>query len=289
MKNTLKNCEVFFLAAAVAAILCTSNVDAQQRIQVEISNNAPADGVVLTPLWTGFHDGSFSTFSAGSAATAGLESIAEDGDAATLSTEFNAAVAGGVDANTNGSIVTASVGNPPPIQPGETESSLFDLATDGSNNFLSFASMVLISNDFFVGNSNAIDISSVLSGGGPITIGVNSVYDAGTEVQDFAFTAANGAPFFQLGGGQAGPNQSGPVADVGLVSLLPSTGDPFAGFANAGLLGPDGVPAGFNFNDASLYPNGIATITISAVAIPEPSSLTALLALGTCGLLRRRR
>ena len=149
--------------------------------------------------------------------------------------------------------------------------------------------MVLISNDFFIGNASAIDISSVLSGGVPLSIEVTSVYDAGTEVNDFAFSAANGEPFFGLGGGQTGPNQSGPTADTGFVSIVPSTGDPFAGFANAALLSAEGVPAGFNFNDAVLYPNGVATITISAVAIPEPTSLTALLAMGTCGLLRRRR
>ena len=287
MKHIFKNFKAFLLAASVTAVACTSDVQAQQRIQVEITNNAPTNGVVLTPLWTGFHDGSFSTFTGGTAASAGLESIAEDGQVGTLSGEFNAAVAGGVDANINNGLATGSASGPPPIQPGETESSLFDLATDGSNNFLSFASMVLISNDFFIGNSSAIDISSVLSGGGPITIPVASVYDAGTEVEDFAFTAT--PPFFELGGGQTGPNQSGPVADTGLVSLLPSTGDPFAAFANAALLGPDGVPAAFNFNNADLYQNGIATITISAVAIPEPTSLTALLAMGTCGLLRRRR
>ena len=289
MKHIFKNCKTFLLAASVTAVACTSNAEAQQRIQIEITNNAPSDGVVLTPLWTGFHDGSFNTFNRGAAASAGLESIAEDGAVGTLSAEFNAAVTGGVDANINGGLATASPAGPPPIQPGETESSLFDLATDGSNNFLSFASMVLITNDFFIGSASAIDISSVLSGGGPISIEVSSVYDAGTEVEDFAFSAANGAPFFGLGGGQTGPNQSGPTADTGLVSLVPSTGDPFAAFANAALLGPDGVPAGFNFNDAARYPDGIATITISAVAVPEPTSLTALLAMGTCGLLRRRR
>ncbi len=49
--------------------------------------------------------------------------------------------------------------------------------------------MVLVSNDFFVANDNALDISSVLSGGGPITIDVVSVYDAGTEFNDFAASA----------------------------------------------------------------------------------------------------
>ena len=71
--------------------------------------------------------------------------------------------------------------------------------------------------------------------------------------------------------------------------MVPGTGNPFAGFANSALLGPNGVPTTFDFNDTSQYTNGIATITISAVAVPEPGSLTLLAAFAGCGLIRRRR
>lgn len=291
MKHILSNCKTLALIAAVAGLISTSTVQAQQRIRVEVSNNAPNGGVVLTPVWAGFHDGSFDTFEVGSAASAGLESIAEDGAVGTLSSDFNS-VAGRVDTNTEGGLAIASPSGPGPIQPGETESRFFDIATDGSNSFFSFASMVLISNDYFAGNNDALDISSVLTGSGPITLqvgvpGSRLLYDAGTEENDFATSAANGAPFFGLGGGQTGPNQG--ADQNGVVSTIPLVGDPFSAFANQALLGPGGVPANFNFNDAGLYSNGVATITISAVAVPEPTSITALLALGTCGLLRRRR
>ncbi len=99
-------------------------------------------------------------------------------------------------------------------------------------------------------------------------------------------TRSNGAPFFGLGGGQTGPNQG--ADENGVVSLVSTAGNPFAGFANAALLGPDGVPANFDFNNPDLYANGIATITISAV-VPEPSSLSLLAAFAGCGFLRRRR
>lgn len=272
------------MIAAIAILISQfgqSTAQAQQ-VQVTVTNNAPTNGTALTPVWFGFHDGSFDTFDGGSAVTAGLESLAEDGATGMISGEFNAAVAGGVD----GALPFQGPGGPRPILGGESTSAVFDVA---GNNFLSYASMVLLSNDFFVANDNALDISSVLSGGGPITIDVGSVYDAGTEFNDFATSAANGAPFFGFGGGQTGPNQSGPVDENGVVTLVPTTGNPYARFLNSDLLGPDGVPETFNFNDAGLFSNGIATITISAVAVPEPGSLTLLAAFAGCGILRRRR
>ena len=291
MKHILSNSKTFALLAAVAGMICTSSLQAQQRIRVEVSNNAPNGGVVLTPVWAGFHDGSFDNFQVGSTVSAGLESIAEDGAVGARSTEFNS-VAGRVDINTGGTAAIASPSGPGPIEPGETESRLFDIATDGSNSFFSFASMVLISNDYFIGNDNALDISSVLNGGGPISLTAGLpesrlLYDAGTEENDFNFSAANGAPFFGLGGGQTENNQG--TDENSVVSLISAAGNPFAAFLNPDSLGPDGVPANFDFNDTSLYSNGIATITISAVAVPEPGSISLIAAASCCGLLRRRR
>ena len=287
MKNITPSLKMIAAITLLIGLLSQS-IQAQQ-VQVSVTNNAPASGIALTPFWFGFHGGGFDTFNSGSAVTPGLESLAEDGAVGTLSGEFNAAVAGGVDSTVTGAGAVAfpGAGGPRPILGGESTSAVFDV---GGNNFLSYASMVLISNDFFVANDNALDISSVLAGGGPITIFVGTVYDAGTEFNDFATSAANGAPFFSLGGGQTGPNQSGPVDENGVVTLVPPTGNPFAGFANSALLGPDGVPSTFDFNDFGQYPRGnLATITISAVAVPEPGSLTLLAAFAGCGVLRHRR
>jgi hypothetical protein len=88
------------------------------------------------------------------------------------------------------------------------------------------------------------------------------VNDAGTEEEDFNFTAGN--PLFpgrNLPPGQGGPN-SGPSDAVSIIQNV--GGDPFAGFLNSA-----GVDlAGFNFNQ---YSGGIARVTITAV--PEPSSI----------------
>ena len=55
--------------AAGLAILATDRANAQ-TVRVEVENLQPADGFYFTPLWVGFHDGSFDMFDAGSAASA---------------------------------------------------------------------------------------------------------------------------------------------------------------------------------------------------------------------------
>lgn len=53
-------------------------------VKVSVENLGPAGGIFLTPVWVGFHDGSFDTYDLGSPASAGLERIAEDGNPAPL-------------------------------------------------------------------------------------------------------------------------------------------------------------------------------------------------------------
>ena len=138
--------------------------------------------------------------------------------------------------------------------------------------------MLLPTNDAlaFNGNPLAHDISSLFSGGGPISFVIGqagTVNDVGTEINDFVF-AAN--PLGIVPGGQTGPNQG--ADEFGVVTNI--TGDYFAGFANQSI-GQD--LSALNFNN---YSNGLATITIEAV--PEPSS-AAVLSLVLGGLFARRR
>jgi len=163
-----------------------------------------------------------------------------------------------------------------PFTPGGSNSAIFNV--DSSNNQFNFAAMILPSNDWFVGNSNDIDISALLAGpaGGQVQILFNTIYDAGTELEDFAFSPGN--PILGITspvGGAApdfGDDQNGVVTQL-------SSPD-FSTFVNA--------PIGFD--NSTIDFDNIVTVTLTNVSsVPEPGSMVALLALGTAGLLRRRR
>jgi len=281
---------VFAVLISIMAVEGNGLHAQSQDVRVTVTNNGPSGGVALTPLWGGFHDGSFDSYNGGLSAQPGIESIAEDGDASLLSSDFN----GGytyVDNGTSNRVLTSqtsgrvdgvigSPSGPPPIQPGETVSQTFTLDAS-QNGYFSYASMILPSNDLIVFNGDPLahDISTLFDIGGSISFDIGlagTVNDAGTEINDFDFTAGN--PLFGLPGGQTGPNQG--ADEFGVVTNV--TGDPFADFLNA----PGVDLSQFNFNNEKLYTRGIATITITAV--PEPSSAL-LLCLGLAGVAARRR
>ena len=212
-----------FLATATA-ILAAGLTAGQARaldVEVEVSNVGPAGGVFITPLWVGFHDGSFDSYNGGLGVQEGLERIAEDGNTAVLSGDFLDGYTY-IDGGTNARVLTSqttgrvdgTIGNssgPPPIAPGQSVSQQFTIDADGSNRYFSYASMVLPSNDYFIANGSAVahDLASLYGApaGSQITFFIGqSVNDAGTEVEDFATSAANGLfPQLNIGGGQGGP------------------------------------------------------------------------------------
>ena len=46
------------------------------QVRVIIENRSPENGILLTPLWVGFHDGSFDLFDTGTTASRALEALA---------------------------------------------------------------------------------------------------------------------------------------------------------------------------------------------------------------------
>jgi hypothetical protein len=235
------------------------------ELKVTFTNNAPSGGTYLTPAWVGFHDGSFDAFSPGSLASAGIEAISEDGNVMPLAALF---AGSGID----------SVAGGAPIAPGETVTTMLSVASGGSNDYFSFASMVLPSSDFFIGNDNpkSTSIAGLLDGTfSSITLSVIGVFDSGTEVNDFASSAGN--PLFPIGlpAGQSGPNEG--ADEGGFIAFV--TGTPYGGYANVG-------GADLSSLDFTGY-ESIATFTISAV--PVPAALPLLLsALGGLGFMHRR-
>lgn len=224
------------LAVASLVIFTTSAALADDAprvsVTVKIENIAPEGGVAITPVWVGFHSGSFDSYNGGLRSLPGLERVAEDGDNSLLSKQFNdfdperggytyidnsGAEARSKLARTGDlsdvNRVDANLGSAP-LLPGQSASETFELVDDGSNDFFSYASMVLPTNDFFIANGNprAHDISGLLMEGGATSFLIGApnggVNDAGTERENFRFSAGNGLfPDRNLPAGQTRANQ----------------------------------------------------------------------------------
>jgi hypothetical protein len=179
-------------------------------VRVSVKNQSSAGGIYLTPVWLGYHDGSFDSFNAGETASTGIERIAEDGDFGALAADFEAAAAG------TGQVVLNPAGfaGAPLFDPGYSSSEMVYLDAT-TNRYLSYAAMVLPSNDAFIGNDNPMAYPIFNESGnfvGPVKVKVygNQVWDAGTE----ANTESNAA-FFD----QATPDSGETTAE--LIALHP--------------------------------------------------------------------
>lgn len=178
------------------AALTTANVvmppTAGSNVTIAVRNLAPVTGTFQTPIWIGLHDGTFDIYDLGSAASAALERIAEDGNAAPLGDSLSGSGLGSIH-----SVVLGAAG---PIAPGETTSHTLRVnATEANNRYLSWASMVIPSNDAFIANADPL-AHEIFNGAGTFsgldfTVPAADARDAGTEANDE--TPANTAFFGQ--------------------------------------------------------------------------------------------
>lgn len=160
-------------------------------LRIVINNTSNDGGTALTPFWLDFHDGGFDLFDQGVATSAGLESLAEDGDGSALGGELLLA-----DADAQVAVIAGAAG---PILAGQSTSKA--LTVNGlSNGALSLAAMILPSNDAFIGTDEAVqlfDVTGDFLGEQTLVFAGSDVQDAGTELNtelDAAFlnqTAAN--------------------------------------------------------------------------------------------------
>lgn len=228
-------------------------------VQVTVENLAPAGGGnFLTPVWVGFHNGSFDLYDIGVAASPGLERLAEDGTTASLSGEFLSSSTGVVD----GTIV----GPGGPLAPRDIAIMTFDL--DGSlpsSRYFSYASMVIPSNDAFIANGNPT---------------AHQIFDAGGNFL--------GAEFFVLGAEvtDAGTevNDEIPANTAFLAQMAPDTGVPEGSTVqfHPGFIQGGDVLTAFPRADFTVPGYKVARITVSAV--PEPSTFL-VLGMGLLGLI----
>lgn len=256
----------YFLLTCVALGLAfspLSNAQAQQQVRITVENLQPDDGFYATPLWVGFHNGGFDFFDEGAMASASLEALAEGGDVSGLQTDFANFGSGQAGVLSN----AAGFGGAPVLDPGESASLIFDL--DADDRFLSFASMIIPSNDGFFGNDSGtqfevLDAGGNFSFGTPVELTLSQLWDSGTELND-----GLGAAFSATGGTD--------TSEANAIALHAGL-DNFNGTDTA-----DGTT--IDFANASANP----VLRISITSVPEPGSASVLLALGAMALLNRRR
>jgi len=273
-------------AIAASALVGVQTVSATE-VQVTVTHQGPLGGVFLTPVWVGFHNGSFDSYDGNTQASSELKSLAELGDASGISTNFlnNGTLAPNPPVPTQtGNRIDGSVGGGP-IGPNTAASTTFNIDAGGDHRYFSYAAMVLPSSDYFVANggAQAHDLSSLANATPGTKVSFNighfsqsPVNDAGTELNDFATSPGNGLVGITTVG-------TPPVNAPDNNNLIRNVSDPYGDFLNAS-------PANFdftnvNFHDPVLYANGIATISLTVV--PEPATAL-VMGVGVFGLATRR-
>ena len=182
------------IAAALTAddIVATITVEVveqvvSEQVHVRVESLQEEGGFFFTSVWAGLHDGDFDLFADsddtvdGNQATPGLESLAEDGMTALISEEFLAP----------GARLDTTVG-PTPFAPGGVFESSIDVINPENYQYLTFASMLLPSNDAFftVDPVQVFDAAGNPAGLQEIYVFAEDVFDAGTEAN-----TGTGLPF----------------------------------------------------------------------------------------------
>jgi len=230
------------------------------ELRVTVQNLAPANSISFAALRLGFHNGTFDSFNNGQASGLPAISIAEGG---TGNLWFPAFAAAEPNA-TLGSVVRPAGGA---LRPGE--SAFSDFSVDPSiNRFFTFGSMVVPSNDHWIGNDNPMQYM-LFNAMGQLNISAISqfgrqIWDNGSETED----PANAA--FLVGSVNANR-----TPENGVVSFNFDRLDAFNGLTTtAGYV----FQRQFGAND-EIY-------RISFEVIPSPGAAAAL---GMGGLLAARR
>ena len=253
-----------FKTMTIAAIAAAAGSTLAQpvEIQVNVENLAPQNSVAFAPLRVGFHNGTYDSFDEGSTASQAIISIAEGGSGADWFPAFAAAD----PSATLGSVLTNGGG---PLTPGATGSATFTI-DPSINRFFSFGSMVVPSNDSFIGNDSPTQYQLLDENGNllinEITQYGNDIWDAGSELNGLF-----GSAFLE------GQMNSDRIAEDGTVQFSFDQFDIYNGETTA---------AGYTFDRQFGGDDAIYRISFSVVPAPGTASLFGL---GALAAFRRRR
>ncbi len=189
-----------------------SSVNADVAVYEVAVRNLSGGGQPFTPPLAVTHNAHADLYSVGSAASFGIKEIAENGNLDPL-----------VDALSNnaniGDLVVAVAGNPPPVMPGQTVK--FTITAPAGNDYFSFASMLICTNDGFTG-LDAVKLPKYV--GQDVGFGLRG-YDAGTEIntEDFADIVPPCQGLIGVSSDDAGTGASNPaLAENSVIKVHPN-------------------------------------------------------------------
>lgn len=242
-------------------------------VRVTVENLAPQNSVSLAPFRFGFGNGTFDAFNNNETAfllgfpaiaDAPIVTIAEGGSGSNWFPAFAAA-----EPNADLGSVLGPGG---PLLPGQANSTV--VSVDPSNRFFTFGTMVVPSNDHFLGNANPLAIEVFDAGGNLIlcefTENASRIWDAGSETEN-----PLNAAFLAVGTNANRENENG-VVEFNFSDLVA-----FNGLQTA---------PGYIFN-SGLLASDTPVLKVSFAVVPEPASiaLAGLSALGLIGICFKRQ
>lgn len=252
--------KVYLTSILTACLLVGVARSETVSVTVTIRNLAPTNSISFAPLRLGFHNGTFDAFNNGQVATAPIISVAEGGSGSAWFPAFAAAE----PAATLGSVGGA-------LLPGATASNTFTVDT-ALNQFFTFGSMVIPSNDHFIGNDSPTRFRLFDAAGNLLITSIDQrardIWDNGSEVTDPLNSA------FLVGGTNALRTPQN-----GVVSFNFSELSAFDGLTTA---------AGYTLNTQLLADTSVYRIEFASQAVPAPASLVLVL-VGTFGMAIARR
>lgn len=221
-----------------ALVLAGASVASQaQELDITVTNLT--QGIYYTPILVGAHDGDMSLFKTGEAASMELQMMAEGGNISGLSGLLTAASAD-IFENPAGGM----------LAPGMNTTT--SLSTADGNMYLSVVSMMLPTNDGFIG----LNKWKIPTEAGTYTINL-SAYDAGSEANDEIINGA-GAP--GAAGIPVAPGGDGGTSATGVTAT--ETNDKI--HIHRGSLGDDNLTGGKSDLDNTVHRwlNPVARVTV---------------------------